>query len=659
MNSFGDSLLLQGDLAMEGFSTEEIDEFITTLDPNVEYEWPSFSEAPIQEWASMLANDEMDVVYEEPAEAIISQDPDHPMAASGHEPTQLVTGDFSNDLSPKQGQPRRRIKASEWEQKRELIAVLYIDQEKTLAETRQTLLEEHGFFASEKAYKDKLKEWKMSKNLKSRQVKFMLKIARKRKAEEGKETIFAYNGRDIPGGKLQRYNATLSVDSIITSVPSLVTYHTPRISALAQTLVNSGESPILTGAANDRRAKPLTVDSDIFAELEANTDQSSKEYQRLLSFEQWKLVCSLQSIQCEHNKFHTASDSGNACIERYLDGISATFDKFEERLVAYKVSDEYMARVEQIISITQLALLLDNLQSAISWKQYYIFSLPIMLWKAKCFLALKQYSECERTVGKLLDECTTIEEAAGARCKLLWPAMQLLAKANLAQGNLYSLNSLLQSTISDMKQWDETESETLWLLKMLLTCRTLQLQMASRRSRKSFEASLHSAARTLKYHLEQSGLKRPKYRREEEEARFMLISIYTGLFRHRKFHKCDCYLDLLKAVEAIPWMATPSIKRRTANSLLHSYLYLDLREEAENLRLKWLDIAELGVRDPFLSGVSSNITDHVGTWLKTTWPYIQCPQVQESFGVVGDIYMRRYDFKTLRRQHLNSECSQV
>ena len=56
----------------------------------------------------------------------------------------------------------------------------------------------------------------MSKNLKLRQVKFMLKIAKKRKTEEGKETIFAYNGRDIPGGKLQRYNATLSVDSIIT-----------------------------------------------------------------------------------------------------------------------------------------------------------------------------------------------------------------------------------------------------------------------------------------------------------------------------------------------------------------------------------------------------------------------------------------------------------
>ena len=148
MDSLSNSLLFGGDLAMEGFNTEEIDEFIATLDSNVEYEWPSFSEAPIQEWANMLANDEMDVAYEEPAEAIIGQDPDHPITASGQESTQLVTGDSSSDLSPKQGQPRRRIKASEWEQKRELIAVLYIDQEKTLAETRQTLLEEHGFFAS-------------------------------------------------------------------------------------------------------------------------------------------------------------------------------------------------------------------------------------------------------------------------------------------------------------------------------------------------------------------------------------------------------------------------------------------------------------------------------------------------------------------------------
>ena len=426
----------------------------------------------------------------------------------------------------------------------------------------------------------------------------------------------------------------------------MVTYQTPRVSAPAQTrtllvgnsplfdrlrVVNRKKLSLLTGAANDRRAQSLTVDFDISAQLEANTDRSSKEYKRILFLEQRKLVRSLQFIQCEHNKLHTAFHCGKACIERYLGGISATFDKFTERLTAYKAS------AEQIISITQLALLLDDLQSAIGWKRYWIFSLPILLWKAKCLLALEQYSECERTVGKFLDECTTIEEAAGARRKIMWPAIQLLAKAHLAQGKLYSLNSLLQSTLPGMKQWYKTESETLWLLKMLLTCQTLQLKMASHRSRKSFEAPLHSVARTLIHHLEQSGLNSPEYLREEEEARFMLVSVYTGLFQHKQFHKCDCYLDILKATEALLWMTTPSKTQISANSLLHSYLYLGLREEEKDFRLKWLDIVELGVNDPLFCEVSSNITDHVCTWLETTWPYIQCPQVQESFGVLGHI----------------------
>ncbi|MCJ1316385.1 hypothetical protein MMC15_001706 [Xylographa vitiligo] len=118
------------------------------------------------------------------------------------------------------------------------------------------------------AYKDKLKKWKMSKNLKLRQVKFMLKIAKKRKAEEGKETVFSYNGRGIRGVKLQRYSATISVNSIITSVPSLVTYHTSNIFAPSQkhdppvsnrrlynqpTPEDIGESPFLTAVADNSR----------------------------------------------------------------------------------------------------------------------------------------------------------------------------------------------------------------------------------------------------------------------------------------------------------------------------------------------------------------------------------------------------------------------
>lgn len=43
---------------------------------------------------------------------------------------------------------RRRIKPSEWDEKRDLIIALYIDQEKTLPATRDIMAKDHGFYAS-------------------------------------------------------------------------------------------------------------------------------------------------------------------------------------------------------------------------------------------------------------------------------------------------------------------------------------------------------------------------------------------------------------------------------------------------------------------------------------------------------------------------------
>ncbi|MCJ1397413.1 hypothetical protein MMC11_000606 [Xylographa trunciseda] len=620
-----------GDSAIEGFNTEGIDEFLTTLDPNIDYEWSSFSQAPVSEWESMLSNDRMDLVFGEPPNVIVSQEPDHPMPTLIEEPTPLIAGDFSNGLYPKQRKARHRIRASEWDQKRELIAVLYIDQEKTLAETRQTLLEDYGFYASEKAYKDKLKEWKMVKNLKLRQVKFMLKMAKKRKEEEGKETVFSYNGRNVPNVRLQRYGDDVSINSIITSVPSLVTYHTPRIlaptkeheqtvgnyrSVIDSALVESGGLPFLT-----------TADENSW-DLEALFQD--RELHRL---KQTLLEPSLLAVRSEHNDIsHSATSSSHDCAEKYFERILAVFDEFTNNFISYTPS-----HFEQIVSAKQLVSLLEDLQKPIGWKQYFYLGLPILMWKSKYLLALQSYSQCEVTLGKIMDECTRSRNAVKEMRKIMWAATQLLAKAYLVQGKLYSLDFLLRNKISNMQQSENPENEMLWILKILLTCRTLRMKMASRTSRKYSEASLHFVAHTLIDRLQQSEIQSFEESQEVvNEARFMLVSLYSRLFRHKEFRQCADLVYIMKAVENII-LTTPLCPglETSANSLSLSYLYLGMCEEAVDFRRKWSNTAKLDETDPILSGVSANISDYVCTWLKGTWPYIELPRAQESLGVLG------------------------
>lgn len=133
-------------------------------------------------------------------------------------------------------QARRRIKCAEWDDKRPLITSLYIDQENSLSQTRKIMADDHGFHASyvllrsatsekhllilddrEKAYKDKIREWRLVKNLKRRQIIYMLKIARKRRDEQGKATTFFYRGNRVPEAKMRRYSNTMTTTSTIDS----------------------------------------------------------------------------------------------------------------------------------------------------------------------------------------------------------------------------------------------------------------------------------------------------------------------------------------------------------------------------------------------------------------------------------------------------------
>ncbi|KAI9874344.1 MAG: hypothetical protein M1830_009850 [Pleopsidium flavum] len=92
---------------------------------------------------------------------------------------------------------RQRIARQEWEVQHARLQQLYVDEDKSLQETRTILAQNHGFQATARQYKDKFKEWGFEKNIKASDMKIMLAKAEKRKVAEDKNTRFRVRGRDF------------------------------------------------------------------------------------------------------------------------------------------------------------------------------------------------------------------------------------------------------------------------------------------------------------------------------------------------------------------------------------------------------------------------------------------------------------------------------
>ncbi|MCJ1237707.1 hypothetical protein MMC14_005694 [Varicellaria rhodocarpa] len=65
---------------------------------------------------------------------------------------------------------RRRYPQEKWDAVQPIIQLLYIDQGLPLSETKKIMEQKHGFIASTKQYKDKIKLWGFQKNVTKREV---------------------------------------------------------------------------------------------------------------------------------------------------------------------------------------------------------------------------------------------------------------------------------------------------------------------------------------------------------------------------------------------------------------------------------------------------------------------------------------------------------
>jgi Clr5 domain len=91
-----------------------------------------------------------------------------------------------------------------WNAYKEEIRRVYVDEDKTLRETMQ----EVGLKASERKWKEKLKEWGFQKNIPASDMAILVSKSQKRLREEGKDTIFylksGLEGSDLVEVKIER-----------------------------------------------------------------------------------------------------------------------------------------------------------------------------------------------------------------------------------------------------------------------------------------------------------------------------------------------------------------------------------------------------------------------------------------------------------------------
>ncbi|KAF4635915.1 hypothetical protein G7Y89_g2195 [Cudoniella acicularis] len=127
----------------------------------------------------------------------------------------------------------REYTLAEWEAHREWFTDFYVGKDMKLPEVQKTMVSVHGFYATERQYKRKIKAWKLDKNIKEADMKIMLEKQLKRKRVEGKDTEFQLNGRAVPSQKMARFSQRkgLTEDEIMLEqipTPGYISYQTPK-----------------------------------------------------------------------------------------------------------------------------------------------------------------------------------------------------------------------------------------------------------------------------------------------------------------------------------------------------------------------------------------------------------------------------------------------
>lgn len=113
-----------------------------------------------------------------------------------------------------------RYNTEQWDQHRDLITRLYSKENKRLVDVCEILTVQHGFHATTRSLKHRIRVWHLDKKQKDHEMRTILKAYLSRKAQ-GKQSIFRLRGRLIDRREISRYFRRKGIYSLESLAPEL------------------------------------------------------------------------------------------------------------------------------------------------------------------------------------------------------------------------------------------------------------------------------------------------------------------------------------------------------------------------------------------------------------------------------------------------------
>ncbi|KPM45639.1 hypothetical protein AK830_g910 [Neonectria ditissima] len=238
---------------------------------------------------------------------------------------------------------RSRYRQLNWNRQKARLKTVYLDENKSLAETMQIMKNEYSFDASVKLYKEKFKQWGWSKNLPVPIAEFIVGKAKERRRNRGEETVFTYGGRQWDQARAEHTlsrttKPRLQSEHLDVKTPEGVLYNAPTPQVII--LSSAGDSSATSGddesEAQTDKASIIEIASDSEADNETTLPLSWNGYTRtqLLSMRQEG------SDLVQRGNPEAARELLNEALEGFthLQGVTNE----ETKKIAYELADLYV-----------------------------------------------------------------------------------------------------------------------------------------------------------------------------------------------------------------------------------------------------------------------------------------------------------------------------
>lgn len=152
-----------------------------------------------------------------------------------------------------------RYTAEQWEQHKDLIARLYLKENKRLVDVCGILVQQHAFYATTRSLKHRIRVWHLDKKQKDHEMRAIVGIYLQRKSE-GKQSLFRLRGRIIDHSEISRYfrrkgvfNLDLLRPELLNAPPTLpeIRCYTPEPDE------QDGSEPVTASTGSDSVRSPL------------------------------------------------------------------------------------------------------------------------------------------------------------------------------------------------------------------------------------------------------------------------------------------------------------------------------------------------------------------------------------------------------------------